>query len=175
MKKSGVEKPIFQRGVKFDPPLVLKGLKDPSLMAMLLFILPLQISKYLRGQILAASSVAILSILGLFILNQLGANITLAVFIGIIAGLANLIPMVGPFIGMVPAILIALFISWLQTKKIAKMPLTTAILVVVFGGLTIWLNNPVFIKMKPTIIYLIFSAVLFYGLLNKKSYIKYCN
>ncbi len=66
-----------------------------------------QISKYLRGQILAAGSVAILSILGLFILNQLGANITLIVFIGIIAGLANLIPMVGPFIGMVPAILIA--------------------------------------------------------------------
>ena len=73
----------------------------------------------------------------------------------------------------VPAILIALFISWLQTKKLAKMPLITAILVVVFGGLTIWLNNPVFIKMKPTIIYLIFSAVLGYGLLNKKSYIKY--
>jgi len=67
-----------------------------------------QISKYLRGQILAAGSVAILSILGLFILNQLGANITLIVFIGIIAGLANLIPMVGPFIGMIPAILIAL-------------------------------------------------------------------
>ena len=51
---------------------------------------------------------AILSILGLFTLNQLGANITLSVFIGIIAGLANLIPMVGPFIGMIPAILIAL-------------------------------------------------------------------
>tara|TARA_B100001996_G_C18662643_1_gene593671 strand:- start:1345 stop:2451 length:1107 start_codon:yes stop_codon:yes gene_type:complete len=67
-----------------------------------------QISKYLRGQILAASSVAILSILGLFILNQLGANMTLIVFIGIIAGLANLIPMVGPFVGMGPAILIAL-------------------------------------------------------------------
>ena len=73
----------------------------------------------------------------------------------------------------VPAILIALFISWLQTKQIAKMPLITAILVVVFGGLTIWLNNPIFIKMKPTIIYIIFSAVLGYGLLNKKSYIKY--
>ena len=67
-----------------------------------------QISKYLRGQILAASSVAVLSVIGLFILNQLGANITLIVFIGIIAGLANLIPMVGPFIGMIPAILIAL-------------------------------------------------------------------
>ena len=67
-----------------------------------------QISKYLRGQILAASSVAILSIIGLFILNKVGANITLVIFIGIIAGLANLIPMVGPFIGMVPAILITI-------------------------------------------------------------------
>ena len=66
-----------------------------------------QISKYLRGQILAASSVAILSILGLFILNQFNANITLIVFIGIIAGLANLIPMVGPFFGMIPAIFIS--------------------------------------------------------------------
>ena len=72
----------------------------------------------------------------------------------------------------VPAILIALFIGWLQTKKIAKMPLITAILVVIFGGLTIWLNNPIFIKMKPTLIYLIFSSVLGYGLLKKKSYLK---
>ena len=67
-----------------------------------------QISRYLRGQILAASSVAILSIVGLFILNKLGANITLIIFIGVIAGLANLIPMVGPFIGMIPAILISI-------------------------------------------------------------------
>ena len=72
----------------------------------------------------------------------------------------------------VPAILVALFIGWLQTKKISKMPLITAILVVVFGGLTIWLNNPIFIKMKPTLIYLIFSAILGYGLLKKKSYLK---
>ena len=50
-----------------------------------------QISKYLRGQILAASSVAILSIIGLFILNKIGANITLVIFIG-----------------MIPAILIAI-------------------------------------------------------------------
>ena len=72
----------------------------------------------------------------------------------------------------VPAILVALFLGWFQTKKIAKMPLITAILVVVFGGLTIWLNNPIFIKMKPTLIYLIFSAILGYGLLKKKIYLK---
>ena len=72
----------------------------------------------------------------------------------------------------VPAILVALFLGWFQTKKIAKMPLITAILVVVFGGLTIWLNNPIFIKMKPTLIYLIFSSILGYGLLKKKIYLK---
>ena len=72
----------------------------------------------------------------------------------------------------VPAILVALFLGWFQTKKIAKKPLITAILVVVFGGLTIWLNNPIFIKMKPTLIYLIFSAILGYGLLKKKIYLK---
>ena len=72
----------------------------------------------------------------------------------------------------VPAILVALFLGWFQTKKISKMPLITAILVVVFGGLTIWLNNPIFIKMKPTLIYLIFSAILGYGLLKKKIYLK---
>ena len=48
-----------------------------------------QISKYLRGQILAASSVSILSILGLLILNKSGANITLVLFIGVIAGLSK--------------------------------------------------------------------------------------
>ncbi len=73
----------------------------------------------------------------------------------------------------VPAILIALFLGWLQTRQLAKMPLITAILVVIFGGLTIWLNDPVFIKMKPTVIYIIFAAVLGFGIIRKKAYLKY--
>jgi len=73
----------------------------------LIFNIERSVSSYLRGQLLAATSVAILSIIGLFILNAFGANLTLVVFIGIIAGLANLIPLVGPFVGMAPAILIA--------------------------------------------------------------------
>jgi len=68
-----------------------------------------QVASYLHGQLLAATSVAILSTIGLFALNILvDANLTLIIFIGIIAGLANLIPLVGPFVGMVPAILIAI-------------------------------------------------------------------
>ena len=66
------------------------------------------VSSYLRGQFLSAASVAVMSITGLLILNFFGANITLVIFIGIIAGLANLIPLVGPFVGMVPALIIAL-------------------------------------------------------------------
>ena len=72
----------------------------------LIYNIEKQVSNYLHGQLLAAGSVAVLSIIGLFILNLLGANITMVIFIGIIAGLANLIPLVGPFVGMIPAILI---------------------------------------------------------------------
>ena len=67
----------------------------------------LQMSKYLTGQLLAASSVGVLSFVGLFILNLNGANLTLIIFISIISGLSNLIPMVGPLVGMAPAILIS--------------------------------------------------------------------
>ena len=73
----------------------------------LTFNIEKSVASYLRGQFLSAASVAVLSVLGLVVLNLAGANLTLIVFIGIIAGLANLIPLIGPFVGMVPAILIA--------------------------------------------------------------------
>ena len=73
----------------------------------LIYNIEKSVSSYLRGQFLSAASVAAMSVAGLIILNLFGANLTLTFFIGIIAGLANLIPLVGPFVGMVPAILIA--------------------------------------------------------------------
>ena len=73
----------------------------------LIFNIEQSVSSYLRGQFIAAFSVGLMSILGLVILNLIGANISLIIFIGIIAGVANLIPLVGPFVGMIPAILIA--------------------------------------------------------------------
>ena len=73
----------------------------------LIYNIEKSVSSYLRGQFLSAASVAAMSVTGLLILNLFGANLTLTFFIGIIAGLANLIPLVGPFVGMVPAILIA--------------------------------------------------------------------
>jgi intracellular septation protein len=51
-------------------------------------------------------------------------------------------------------------------------PLVTAALVVVFGGLTIWLQDPRFVMMKPTIINLIFAAVLGFGLITGRPLLK---
>ena len=62
------------------------------------------------------------------------------------------------------AVLVALAISFAQTRKLPLMPLATAILVVVFGGLTFYFQNPDFIKMKPTILYALFGGGLLGGL-----------
>ncbi len=73
----------------------------------------------------------------------------------------------------VPVTLAALAASWFLTGALPKMAAITAVIVLVFGGLTIWLQDATFIKMKPTIIYLTFAAVLGFGLLRGQSYLKY--
>jgi intracellular septation protein len=68
----------------------------------------------------------------------------------------------------IPAILAALAISYALTRHIAVMPVVTAVIVVVFGGLTLALQNETFIKLKPTLVYLLFAATLLGGLAFKK-------
>ena len=51
--------------------------------------------------------------------------------------------------------------------RLLAMPVVTAVLVVVFGGLTFWLDDPRFIKIKPTIINLLFAGVLIGGLITR--------
>ncbi|MBS9718426.1 inner membrane-spanning protein YciB [Pseudohalocynthiibacter aestuariivivens] len=68
-----------------------------------------------------------------------------------------------------------IFTTWLLywlTGKVSRMQLMTLVLVVVFGGLTIWFNDERFFKMKPTMIYLLFAGMLGFGLLRGKSYLK---
>lgn len=65
------------------------------------------------------------------------------------------------------------FITWKLTGALSRVQILTLILVVVFGGLTVWLNDPVFIKRKPTFIYLIFAAILGIGLMRGKSLISF--
>jgi len=66
------------------------------------------------------------------------------------------------------AVLAALFVSYAMTRRLPIMPVVTAIIVVVFGTLTLILHDATFIKVKPTIIYALFGAVLIGGLLFNK-------
>lgn len=61
---------------------------------------------------------------------------------------------------VIGATLIAVALSVWLTRKLPWMPVVTAVIVTVFGGLTILLDNEIFIKMKPTIVQLLFAAVL---------------
>jgi intracellular septation protein len=58
------------------------------------------------------------------------------------------------------ASLIALLLAWLLERRVPLVPLITAAIVVVFGGLTLWLQDETFIKMKPTIVQAIFALIL---------------
>ncbi|MGB0506722.1 MAG: septation protein A [Pikeienuella sp.] len=75
-------------------------------------------------------------------------------------------------VAFIPAILISLAISWFINRELPRMAVVTAVVVVVFGGLTIWLNDATFIKMKPTIVNSVFALVLGWGLLRGQSYLK---
>jgi intracellular septation protein len=69
--------------------------------------------------------------------------------------------------------LLSLSITYLHEKRIAMMPLVSAIAVTVFGGLTLLLQDDLFIKMKPTIVNLLFASILLCGLYFKKPMLKY--
>ena len=64
---------------------------------------------------------------------------------------------------LIIATIVAVVIVWFLEKKIPYIPLLGGILISLFGGLTIYFNNPVFIYMKPTIINILFGLALFFG------------
>ena len=66
------------------------------------------------------------------------------------------------------AILVALAVSYALTRHLPIMALVSAVIVTVFGGLTLVLHDETFIKVKPTIIYALFGATLLFGLLTRK-------
>jgi intracellular septation protein len=69
------------------------------------------------------------------------------------------------------AVLVAIVASYIVTKHIPIMTIVTAVVVIVFGTLTLVLQDETFIKMKPTIIYVLFASVLGGGLLFGRSFI----
>lgn len=70
------------------------------------------------------------------------------------------------------AMLVALVLSWLLLHHIAVMPLVSGVVVLVFGGLTLYLQDETFIKLKPTIVNLLFGSVLLGGLLFNRSFLR---
>ena len=75
---------------------------------------------------------------------------------------------------LIVATLVAVLISYIIEKKIPYLPLVGGIIISIFGGLTLYFNNPVFLYMKPTIINIIFTLILFVGktFLNR-NFLKY--
>ena len=71
------------------------------------------------------------------------------------------------------ATVIALIASWLLTRTLPIMPMVSGVVVFVFGGLTLYLQDDIFIKMKPTIVNTLFGGVLLGGLLFGRSLLGY--
>lgn len=71
------------------------------------------------------------------------------------------------------AMVVSLTLSWFILKRIAIMPLVTGVVVLVFGGLTLYLQDDTFIKMKPTIVNILFGSVLLGGMVFGHSLLKY--
>lgn len=69
------------------------------------------------------------------------------------------------------AVLAALLVSYVMIRQWPIMPVVTAIIVLVFGGLTLVLHDETFIKLKPTIIYSLFGAVLLGGYVFEKPFL----
>ena len=94
----------------------------------------------------------------------------LAIFFFYYKKTGNLIDAIVP---LILATLIAITISYALERKIPLMPTIGGIIVLIFGGLTIYFKDPIFIKMKPTIINIIFAIILIAGNLYKKPLLKF--
>ena len=72
----------------------------------------------------------------------------------------NLIVAIPP---LIVATIISVLVVWIFEKKIPMVPLLSGVLITLFGGLTIYFDDPIFIYMKPTIINILFALALFFG------------
>ncbi len=72
----------------------------------------------------------------------------------------------------IPVLLVATGLQWWLTKHLSKMQIVTVVMVVVFGGMSVWFNDERFFKIKPTLIYLILGSILAFGLTRGKSYLQ---
>ncbi len=71
----------------------------------------------------------------------------------------------------VPILLVSMAILWKLTGRLSRMQVFTIVMVVLFGGLTVWFNDERFFKMKTTLVYGMFAVILGIGLLQGRSYL----
>ena len=100
--------------------------------------------------------------LGYILLKDRSFNLAGQEYSGFIAATAIFIPILA-------ASTLAL---WRLTGHISKMQIMTLVLVIIFGGLSVWLNDERFFKLRPTLIYLLFAGILGFGLLRGQSYLE---
>lgn len=74
--------------------------------------------------------------------------------------------------GFIPIMIASTLALWRLTGHISKMQVGTLVIVVLFGGLSVWFNDERFFKMKPTILYVLLGAALAIGLMRGQSYLK---
>ena len=70
------------------------------------------------------------------------------------------------------AMIVAMMISYLRYRHISPLLWFSGIMVVILGGITIWLHNDTFIKMKPTVYYVLISSLLAFGLATGRNLLK---
>jgi intracellular septation protein len=73
---------------------------------------------------------------------------------------------------LMAGVVVTLGVSYAMLKRIPVMPLVTAVIVLIFGSLTLFFHDETLIKIKPTALYLLFAAALFAGLALKKPMLK---
>ena len=73
----------------------------------------------------------------------------------------------------IPLLLAAMGLLWRLSGKLSRMQAVTAVIVVVFGGMSVWFNDERFFKMKPTVLYALFAIILGAALLRGKSALQY--
>ena len=88
-------------------------------------------------------------------------------------GLGEVIAVTKSTLAFMVATVIALVVSKWRLGKVSPMLWLSSVLIIGFGSVTVWLNDPFYIQVKPTIIYLFFAATLFGGLLRGKAMLKY--
>lgn len=70
------------------------------------------------------------------------------------------------------ATIAAIAASWITSRRVSAMLLFSGAMVLVFGGLTVWLHDATFIKMKPTVYYLMVAGILGFGLTTDRPTLK---